>query len=252
VNQRLTAAQLARFGLHADIVANGVEALAAIAVLPYDLVLMDCQMPEMDGYQATREVRAREAASQRKRLPIVAMTANAMAGDREVCLAAGMDDYIAKPVRTESLIETLSRFLPEGGDEPKTPVPAAPVIAESSSKDLLIDPRMLARLREELGDDATCADMVTIFLSEAPQHLQSVLDCGERADGEALRRAAHKLKGSSQIMGAQRLTGCCVRIEELVRAGDRAGVLAVLRDLPDLLNDTLRTLRHLARDLTSR
>jgi len=252
VNQRLTAAQLARFGLHADIVANGVEALAAITALPYDLVLMDCQMPEMDGYQATREVRAREATSQRKRLPIVAMTANAMAGDRELCLAAGMDDYIAKPVRTEALIEALKRFLPEGGDEHDTPVPAAPVITESPTKDLLIDPRMLARLREELGDDATCADMVKIFLSEAPQHLQAVLDCGERPDDDALRRAAHKLKGSSQIMGAQRLTDCCVRIEELVRAGNRAGIVTVLRDMPDLLNDTLRTLRHLTRDLTAR
>jgi HPt (histidine-containing phosphotransfer) domain-containing protein len=217
---------------------------------------MDCQMPEMDGYQATREIRVREATAKSKRLPIVAMTANAMAGDREQCLAAGMDDYIAKPVRTEALIEALKRFLPEGGDQPAAPPTPVhvPVIADTpdADKGLLIDPRMLARLRDELGDDATCADMVVIFLNEAPQHLQAVLDSGERSDGEALRRAAHKLKGSSQIMGAQRLATCCVRIEELVRAGDRAGIATVLRDLPDLLDDTLRTLRHLARDLTVR
>ena len=254
VNQRLTAAQLARFGLHADIVANGIEALAAIAVLPYDLVLMDCQMPEMDGYQTTRELRLREASNQRARMPVVAMTANAMAGDRELCLAAGMDDYIAKPVRTEALIATLARFLPEGDHhiDTKNPTPTVAVVETPNDRDLLIDPGMLERLRAELGDDATCADMVAIFLSEAPQHLQAVLDCGERADGEALRRAAHKLKGSSQIMGAQRLASRCMRIEELVRAGDRTGVTSMLRELPDLLGDTLRTLRHLARDLTSR
>ncbi len=250
VNQRLTAAQLARFGLHADIVANGAEALTAIAALPYDLVLMDCQMPEMDGYQATRELRIREAGTARKRLPVVAMTANAMAGDRELCLAAGMDDYIAKPVRIEALIEALARFLPEGGKLPETPTTSA-ISAEPLDRDLLIDPRMFTRLREELGDDATCSDMVTIFLTEAPQHLQAVLDCGERFDGEALRRAAHKLKGSSQIMGAQRLADHCVRIEDLVRAGDRAGIAAVLRELPDLLDHTVRALRNLARKVMS-
>jgi two-component system, sensor histidine kinase and response regulator len=251
VNQRLTAAQLTRFGLHADIVANGVEALAAIDILPYDLVLMDCQMPEMDGYQATRELRARETANGRKHLPVVAMTANAMEGDRELCLAAGMDDYIAKPVRTEALIEALARFLPEVDAEAVAAPPAvsAAMPVHSSDPNQLFDPRMLARMREEVGDDTICADMVRIFLTEAPQHLQAVLDCDEHSDGETLRRAAHKLKGSSQIMGAQRLAGRCARIEELVRAGDRLGTTAILRELPDLLQHTLQALRHHTRDL---
>ena len=125
-------------------------------------------------------------------------------------------------------------------------------IRESGDRDLLIDPRLLARLREELGDDATCADIVKIFLTDAPQHLQALLDCGGRSDHEALRRATHKLKGSSQIMGAQRLAARCVRIEELLRADDPAGLAAVLRELPDLLDETLRSLRHVARDLTAR
>jgi two-component system, sensor histidine kinase and response regulator len=246
VNQRLTAAQLARFGLHADIVADGVEALAAIAALPYDLVLMDCQMPQMDGYQTTREIRAREAANQERRLPVVAMTANAMAGDRDLCLAAGMDDYIAKPVRLEALLVVLSRFLPEAAPAPRDETP--PPMARVAGKDALIDPGMLARLQDELGDDATWRDMVGIFLNEAPQHLQAVLDCGERGDHEALRRAAHKLKGSSQIMGAQRLARQMVRIEELIRTGAVHQLASVFQELPALLDATLGAVRQLAHD----
>ena len=113
INQRITAAQVTRLGLTADVVANGLEALEALARLPYDAVLMDCQMPEMDGFQATRTLRQREAQrGDGRRLPVIAMTANAMAGDREECLAAGMDDYVAKPVRVDLLVETLSRWLP--------------------------------------------------------------------------------------------------------------------------------------------
>ena len=118
VNQRLIAAQLARLGLHCDIVANGAEALAAITQLPYDVVLMDCQMPEMDGWQATRELRERERILGGRRLPVVAMTANAMSGDRETCLNAGMDDYLAKPVRADVLAEALVRWLPVGKPAP--------------------------------------------------------------------------------------------------------------------------------------
>jgi len=252
VNQRLIAAQLARFGLHADIVANGVEVLAAIAGLPYDLVLMDCQMPEMDGYQTTREIRVREAASKDRRLPVVAMTANAMAGDRDLCLAAGMDDYIAKPVRMEALRAALTRFLPiapDDGSGSEAPLPTPVMLPDN---DLLIDPGVLLRLRDELGDDVTYRDMVEIFLTEAPQHLQAVLTCGTSNDAEALRRAAHKLKGSSQIMGAQRLARMMTRIDELTRTGSQEPLTALLHYLPAILDATIAILRHHTRDLTIR
>jgi CheY-like chemotaxis protein/HPt (histidine-containing phosphotransfer) domain-containing protein len=250
VNQRLTAAQLARQGLHADIVGNGSEALAAIAQLPYDLVLMDCQMPEMDGYQATREIRAREAQSGQRRLPVVAMTANAMSGDRDLCLAAGMDDYLAKPVRMESLIDVLARFLPEVAGAPSLHDAAH---AAGSTSEAIIDAKALTRLRDELSDDATCADMVLLFEREAPLHLQALLTSGQHlADSDGLRRAAHKFRGSCQIMGALQLTRQCRRIEELVRAGDLAPLPAILGDLPAMLDSAMDALRRLAHELNLR
>jgi PAS domain S-box-containing protein len=116
VNQRVALIMLKKFGIEADVVATGVEALDALVGVSYDLVLMDCQMPEMDGYQATRRIRERERGS--RRVPVVAMTANAMVGDRERCLEAGMDDHIPKPIRAETLHRALSRWLPAGALAP--------------------------------------------------------------------------------------------------------------------------------------
>jgi CheY-like chemotaxis protein len=112
VNQKLVMRLLERFGCRADAVANGAEALHALATLPYDVVLMDCQMPEVDGYEATAQVRHLERGSGR-RIPIIALTANALEGDRERCLAAGMDDYLTKPLKVDELSRALGRWRPD-------------------------------------------------------------------------------------------------------------------------------------------
>ena len=113
VNQRVALKLLERLGYRADVASNGFEVLEALARQPYDLILMDVQMPEMDGLEATRAIGARWALGERPR--IVAMTANAMAGDREMCLAAGMDDYITKPIRVDALVEALMLAQPRNG-----------------------------------------------------------------------------------------------------------------------------------------
>ncbi len=119
VNQRLAAALLGKLGLRVELAADGAEALTIMRRMPFDAVLMDCLMPEMDGYQATGEWRRHElAANATRRLPIIAMTANAMAGDRDACLAAGMDDYVAKPVRLQALTEVLGKWLPGAAKGP--------------------------------------------------------------------------------------------------------------------------------------
>jgi CheY-like chemotaxis protein len=116
VNQKVALIMLKKFGIEADVVATGIEALDALLGVAYDLVLMDCQMPQMDGYEATRRIRERERGT--RRLSVVAMTANAMVGDREKCLEAGMDDHIPKPVRMDALHRTLARWLPAGAVPP--------------------------------------------------------------------------------------------------------------------------------------
>jgi CheY-like chemotaxis protein len=125
VNQKLAVRMLEKLGCRVDVAADGQEAITMLAMLPYDLVFMDCEMPELDGYAATREIRRREGPS--RHTPIIAMTAHAMAGDREKCLGAGMDDYISKPVHMVNLEEALRRWL----------LPGSPGAAPPAGQDII-------------------------------------------------------------------------------------------------------------------
>jgi CheY-like chemotaxis protein/HPt (histidine-containing phosphotransfer) domain-containing protein len=252
VNLRITIAQLARIGLQADVASNGLEAVTAINQFPYDVVLMDCHMPDMDGYQATQIVRERETALQEsgsstanRRIIIIAMTANAMAGDRERCLAAGMDDYVAKPVRLELLTEVLSRYLPSQEEI----FLDAPAIHNEPAKEAitptnLIEEQVLERMRREIGEDSVFSDVVNIFMSDTPSHVQQLEQAVQQNDQEETRRLAHKLKGSCHIIGARQLGQLCIDIEAALRDETPEKNLQYVRNIRMLLDDTLQQLQQ--------
>jgi CheY-like chemotaxis protein/HPt (histidine-containing phosphotransfer) domain-containing protein len=206
VNRKVAVRMLMRWGCHVDAVTNGREALELLAALPYDLVLMDVQMPEMDGLEATAEIRRREAGTDRC-IPVIAMTAHAMQGDRERFLAAGMDDYVAKPVKPEDLLRTLSRW----GGRVCTEVPASPRGVESLRLD---------RLQESCGNDpALEREVLGDFLTLAPELLSRLTTSVATGNDRELASAAHALKGSSRTIGADALAAVCEELETLGREG---------------------------------
>ncbi|MEO6741455.1 MAG: response regulator, partial [Chthoniobacteraceae bacterium] len=199
INQRVALGHLRKLGYEADVVGNGLEVLEAIERTRYDVILMDCQMPEMDGYEATAEIRRRETKGHRTR--IIAMTAHSMKGDREECLAAGMDDYVGKPVRREELRAALERC-PRQAAEP-------------------INGQVIAELLE--GGEEEFEALVEFFFSDGPGLLADVQRAVADADGKAMARTAHTLKGACGNFGAEPLHEACARLEVAARAGTIAG-----------------------------
>jgi signal transduction histidine kinase/CheY-like chemotaxis protein/HPt (histidine-containing phosphotransfer) domain-containing protein len=208
INQTVAIRLLERLGHRADVASNGREVLARLEHAIYDIVLMDVQMPEMDGLEASRAICARWPAGRRPR--IVAMTAEAMHGDREKCLAAGMDDYIVKPVTLDQLREALTRCPAPGG-----------VAAESA-----VDRRVLEQLREDLGGNPPLRDIIVSFLETTPEALVTLRDAAARADVDAIRRTAHMLKGTSAMLGARPLAEQCAELEHLSRSGHVADAVS--------------------------
>jgi PAS domain S-box-containing protein len=210
VNQKVALGQLRKLGYAADAVGNGFEALEALDRVPYDIVLMDCQMPEMDGYEASAAIRQREGAGQHTW--IVAMTANAMREDRELCLAAGMDDYVSKPVRTADLAAVLER----------APLPAAQSVA--------VDRRAIFELRELLGDDDEdhFQRLVALFREDAPQTLAELDAAAARGDGRSITRLAHTVKGSAAYFGARPFQELCGKMELAGKAGNLDAIPGLL------------------------
>ncbi|HEU4324344.1 MAG TPA: response regulator [Roseiflexaceae bacterium] len=219
VNQQLTTRQIERLGYRAELAQNGREALSLIAHSPepFDLILMDCQMPELDGFATTIAIRAWEKPGGR-RVPIVAMTANAMAGDREACLEAGMDDYLSKPVQQATLGEMLARWLSAApapanarpAPEPQ-PEPAPPAVVEPP-----LDRTTLGEIRalEAQGETGLLGELAHSFTLGMSRGLLALLVAIERGDAAQLRALAHRLKGSSASMGATCMATRLAQIEQ--------------------------------------
>ena len=226
VNQQVASLMLTKLGHRVDVVANGLEAVTAVQQIPYDVVFMDCQMPELDGYAATERIR--RLAGPRARVPIVAMTANAMAGDREHCLAVGMDDYMSKPLDRATLIDRLVRW---GGTtaaaaEHDSPESGSPV----SDLDAPLDPQVIAVLRGLAVQDGTdlFRELVDLFIGELAPRLEGIRSALQAADPGAASQWAHSLKGSAGNFGAGRLAALCGQIEHEARRGSTSESVALM------------------------
>jgi CheY-like chemotaxis protein/HPt (histidine-containing phosphotransfer) domain-containing protein/anti-sigma regulatory factor (Ser/Thr protein kinase) len=228
VNQQVASRLLASFGLQPSIVANGAEAIERTQHEHFDVIFMDCQMPVMDGYEATRRIRYRERVEARAHVPIVAMTANAMQGDRERCLDSGMDDYIAKPVKREHLAQTLARWLTEtqaGSPEPQ--IAKSPMAAEA---DNAFDESVFEQLCELFEDDVS--DVIGAYLADTPVQFNVMSQAIATADHPVLDRAAHSLKSSSRSMGAIKVADLAERLETCGRKrGSLEEAATLLTDL---------------------
>jgi CheY-like chemotaxis protein/HPt (histidine-containing phosphotransfer) domain-containing protein len=208
VNQQVALALLRKMGYRADVVSNGAEVLAALARHGYDVVLMDVEMPVMDGLEASRRINREWPAAQRPR--IIAMTANAMQGDRETCLAAGMDDYLSKPIRREELAAALTRF--ESHAVPEDDSPMAEEVDDPEPVDL-------TEIEATVGDPIFVRQLISTFLNDAPGLVGTLRSSLEQCNSEELRRAAHTLKSNGRTFGATALASLSEELELSARTG---------------------------------
>ncbi len=214
-NQELAASLLKKRGHVAVLAGNGKAAMAAWEREPFDLILMDVQMPEMDGFAATQAIRAKETAKG-GHVPIIALTAHAMKGDRERCLAAGMDAYVSKPIRAAELFEAIGRLLSadvKGATQRSDPEGPQGAVLDLDTALAVVD-----------GDRELLRQMAHWFLNQCPKLLGEIRDSVLRGDAPAVEQAAHKLNASVGSFGAQRAYQAALRLEELGEAGDVKGL----------------------------
>ncbi len=247
VNQEVVRLMLADMGCHVDVVSNGVQVIEALSKsdTAYDLILMDCQMPGMDGYEATQRIREAEGRDRlrtqsRIRIPIIALTAYAMKGDYDMCLAAGMDDYLSKPFKGNQLAEVLERWLPRNpaGTVREVDVngperPCESTLALNSSRAAPVDLKALDNIRQiqKEGAEDVLAKVIHLYLDSSSKYLEQMREAVCASDAAAMSRAAHTLKSSSGNLGALHLVGLCVKLEEMGRAASTKGAVTVLNEI---------------------
>ncbi|NTU92673.1 MAG: response regulator [Chlorobiaceae bacterium] len=225
VNQQVAVSMLRKAGYEPEVAANGLEAIELVGRESYDLVFMDCQMPELDGFEATRMIRTGQAGESNRNLPIVAMTANAMVGDRERCIESGMDDYIAKPVRKQDFLRMLEKYLqyrvPGFGSE-------GPTVEEVPEGEIFDEKDMLQRL--EL-DTFIAREIIAQFMQDAPGQLEGIRQAFHDRDAGQMRLLVHTMKGAAATIGAVRLSSQALAVEKALKAG---GALAAESLIPEL------------------
>ena len=213
VNQKVTLKLLEKMGYHVDAVDNGKEALTALETLPYTLVLMDVQMPEMDGLEATRQVRRAARAVRNPKIPIIALTAHATKEHRKQCLDAGMNDYLAKPVQPDELAKAISRWALNLSD-----VPGERTAGKTAKQKAAFNPSAL--LERLGGDEKAYEEVVCLFLQDVPRQIHSLREAVSGGDAAAAERQAHTLKGASGNAGAAELEKVVLKTERACERGD--------------------------------
>jgi PAS domain S-box-containing protein len=227
-NREVALGMLRNLGLRADAVADGAEAIRALESIPYDLVLMDMRMPVMDGIEATRRIRKSPSTVLNPDIPIIAMTANAMQSDRDSCLAAGMNDFVSKPVSKGLLRDALKRWLRSPDADPTAPEQSVePRTGESEA--ILFDlAGVLSRLE---GDDELAQIVFEAFLEDTPGQIQILKDLVESGDTAGSARVAHSIKGASANVGGERLRNLAFELEKSADAGNLQLVAGSMADL---------------------
>ena len=234
VNQNVALGILKKLGLSADAVANGTEAVKTLETIPYDLVLMDCQMPEMDGYEATAKIRDQQSSVLNHNIPIIAMTANAMAGDREKCIKTGMNDYLSKPVNPHDLAEILEKWLPyEKETYGSTDEPIETESQTQENKEEITAPVFdKAGMMSRLMDDKDLAKIVISgFIEDIPIQIKTLKDCLSTDDIASAERQAHTIKGAAANIGGEALREAALKIE---KAGTEEDLPAMTAALPEM------------------
>jgi CheY-like chemotaxis protein/HPt (histidine-containing phosphotransfer) domain-containing protein len=241
INQKVALALLERIGYRADIAANGLEAIQALQRQPYDVVLMDVQMPEMDGLETTHYICKQWPAEERPW--IIAMTANALQGDRERCFEAGMNDYVSKPIRLEELTQALQRcqsrsneakaglisVQAQGQVEPEEVQNGSQLNQEL----LALDINVLNELHRLLKEHAPqmIAELIDLYFKTSPPLLEEMARAIQQGEGRALYLAAHTLKPGSAYLGAMELAALCAELETIGKSGQLEGAAAKLAEL---------------------
>jgi signal transduction histidine kinase/CheY-like chemotaxis protein/HPt (histidine-containing phosphotransfer) domain-containing protein len=253
VNQAVAVGMLESMGVEAEVVADGREAVNAFREKQFDAILMDCQMPELDGYEAAAEIRALESACRRAPARIIAVTANALAGDMEKCIEAGMDDYLRKPYKSEQLHAALSKILPAGqvrqagpSEQPLPPVfgmyePDEAGVIDSSALD------SLAAL-PHADNKGLVNQVIQTYINSSLDQMTRLGEAIDRADSDCIRTAAHSLKSSSANVGAVRLAELCASVETSTRASDRASAVTLQRQIKEEYPRVIEALRSRIED----
>ena len=232
VNQRVARGMLGKFGVDVDLVANGEEAMSVLEQRSYDLIFMDCQMPVLNGFDTTRKIRDQESKVINHAIPIIAMTANALQGDRDRCIAAGMDDYISKPISASKVQQMLEQWLSdsyrqlaaqdmEAGEmitrqQPETAVADVGKIQES--RVTVFD--YIAMSERLMGDKELISTVVEVFLMDMPRQVEQLKLLVEAGDVEQIAGLAHKIKGASANVGGMAFSKTALKIEQAGNIGD--------------------------------